>query len=299
MEKKIIIDKKYNPYLAKIFSNKVIADLVKYGDSGYFNEILKNSGFMNYLGDDPKFLDVFGEVYKYLSKSYRNEYIYKNAIANKILLGRHSLNTSFMITEFRVENCKADTVILNGTSNVYEIKSELDSLDRLENQICAYQKLFDMVHVISATDQIKKIKQSLPQNVGLMELTPRNTIRTIREAKSGKKTVSPEVIFNSLRKSEYLSIIKKQFGSVPQVPNTEIYKKCKKLFTQLSPEIAHDFMVDHLKRRGNSKTLKDFIKSVPYPLKAFALNSRLKLKEEKNLIEILNTRYERSYSKFI
>jgi hypothetical protein len=62
MGQKIKIDKKYNPYLAKIFSNKVITDLVKHGDSGYFNDILKSSGFINYLGDDPKFHNVFNEV---------------------------------------------------------------------------------------------------------------------------------------------------------------------------------------------------------------------------------------------
>lgn len=47
-----------------------------------------------------------------------------NVIANKILLGKHSLNTSHMLSEFRVGYNKADVVIINGTSSVYEIKSE-------------------------------------------------------------------------------------------------------------------------------------------------------------------------------
>jgi len=34
-------------------------------------------------------------MYSYLLKEYRCEYIYKNFITQKILLGRHSLNTLF------------------------------------------------------------------------------------------------------------------------------------------------------------------------------------------------------------
>ncbi len=296
MKKYIYIDKKFNPYLAKIFSRKVIADLVQDGKSEYLEEIIKDSGFNNFLDKDVKLIDIFNDVYSYLSKTYRNEYIYKNAIANKILLGRHSLNTSFMLTEFRVADCKADTVILNGTSNVYEIKTELDSLDRLKKQIHAYQQFFDMVYVISVSNQTNKIKQHIATGIGLMELTPRNTIRIIRKAESGRKKVSPNIIFDSLRKSEYLSIINEFFGSVPQVPNTQIYKECKKKFITLPPEIAHDSMVNHLKRRGKNKTLRSFIGATPYSLKAFALNSRLKKKEKTAFINILNTKYKLSYS---
>lgn len=255
------------------------------------NEILVNSGFIKFLGSDFKLLDIFNAVYKYLSKTYRSEYIYKNAIANKILLGRHSLNTSFMLTEFRVGNCKADVAIFNGTSNVYEIKTELDSLERLENQIAEYQQFFDKVHIITAPSQTNKISKSVESSIGILELTPRNTIKTLQQAKSGKKRVSPETIFDSLRKSEYLSIIEKHYGSIPEMPNTQIYKECKTIFRKISPELAHDSMVPLLKQRGNSYGLKNFIESVPYSLKAIALNSCLKEKDANSFIDILNSSY--------
>lgn len=296
MKHNIQIDSKFNPHLARIFSQKIMTDLMQYGESGYLNEILTNSGFIKYLKTDIELIDIFNIVYKYLSKAYRNEYIYKNVIANKILLGRHSLNSSFMLTEFRVADCKADVVILNGTSNVYEIKTELDSLDRLEKQIEAYQKFFDMVHVVTSPNQIKKIENSVKSNIGILELTSRNTIKTIREAESGKKNICPATIFDSLRKSEYISIIKDNFGSVPEVPNTQIYKECREIFETLSPEVVHNSMVTHLKRRGNSNSLKKLIESVPYSLKAFALNSCFKKKEVTSFINILNSRYTHLYS---
>ncbi|MEH0018245.1 MAG: sce7726 family protein [Desulfobacter sp.] len=296
MKQNVQITEKFNQHLAKIFSRKIIMDLARNGESGYLNEILLNSGFVKFLGSDFKLIDIFDAVYKYLSKTYRNEYIYKNVIANKILLGRHSLNTSFMMTEFRVGSCKADVAIFNGTSNVYEIKTELDSLERLANQIAEYQKFFDKVQIITAPNQTNKISKSVGPSIGILELTPRNTIKTIQQAKSGKKRVSPETIFDSLRKSEYLSIIGKHYGPIPKVPNTQIYKECRAIFSKISPELAHDSMVTLLKQRGNSHGLKNFIESVPYSLKAIALNSCLKEKEAISFINKLNSSYPYLYS---
>ena len=170
-----------------------------------------------------------------------NEYIYKNAIANKILLGKHSLNTSHMLTEFRVAKCKADVVILNGTSTVYEIKSEYDSFNRLENQINSYLKVFDHINVITSDSQITKLQTLLPENIGIMVLTNRNTIKTIRESEGNKKNINTEILFDSLRKNEYTRIVKEFYGEVPNVPNTQIYKEFKKLFCDLPVETVHDF----------------------------------------------------------
>jgi hypothetical protein len=287
MANKININQKYNSNLARIFSNAVISELIN-DKPRYLPEILTLSGFYTLLNDQWKVKDLFDTVYNYLSKFYRNEYIYKNVITNKILLGKHSLNTSFMILEFRVSDCKADTVIINGTSNVYEIKTELDSTDRLSKQIEAYKKVFDKINVIASSSQISKIEKTMNESVGIMELTPRNTIKTIREASSRKHLVEQGVIFDSLRKNEYLSIIQERFGFIPEVPNTQIHSKCKSLFLTLSPNEAHDLMVEALKTRGNSSILKEFINSIPYSLKAFALNSRLNKADKNRLLDLLD-----------
>ncbi len=121
-----------------------------------FNYLTQNSG-IPFSGNT--YEDLFNFAFTHLQKNYRNEYIYKNAIAKNILLGKHSLNTSFMLQEFRIGHCKADTLVLNGTSNIYEIKSELDSLDRLQGQINTYSQVFDMVHVITFQARLKKLRR--------------------------------------------------------------------------------------------------------------------------------------------
>ncbi|PKG80047.1 hypothetical protein CXF80_18020 [Shewanella sp. Actino-trap-3] len=86
------------------------------------------------------------KTYATLDKHYRYEYFYKNTIANNRLLGRHSLRTAAMITEFRVGRNIADCVIFNGSSTCYEIKTEFDSLSRLDAQLDSYLQIL-IIHM--------------------------------------------------------------------------------------------------------------------------------------------------------
>jgi len=79
--------------------------------------------------------ECISEIYQYLKKEYQNEYFYKNTLLNKLLLGIHSPRTTTALTEVPVGNSKADFILLNGKAVVYEIKTELDTFDRLETQM--------------------------------------------------------------------------------------------------------------------------------------------------------------------
>lgn len=147
--------------VARLFSGQALKKVLSDDRPKIVEEVSAYLSMHGLLGEDSTLGDLLKASYEYLSRNYRNEYIYKNAIANKILLGVHSINTSYMLQEFRVGRSKVDTVILNGTSNVYEIKSELDTLERLERQISDYKRAFDKVHVITSEDQLKK-SSSLP-----------------------------------------------------------------------------------------------------------------------------------------
>jgi len=270
-----MINPKYNPYLAKFFNSPSISELASEGKSDFISFVLKKSGFIDGIKEPITWEQLFDKIYLYLFKNYRSEYIYKNAIANKILLGRHSLNTSTLLSEFRVGKSKADVVILNGASSVYEIKSEFDTLDRLWDQIESYQRVFDYINVVTHESQLKKINQKLSSNIGIFILTDRNTLKTIREPKSNKRNVVPEFMFDSLRKDEYCKIIKAEFGAVPDVPNTKIHKKSKKLFSTLSPEKAHDRMVEVLQKRMSKSSFKKFVIMMPKSLKLAVLTTKL------------------------
>ncbi len=286
------VDAQCGAVLARLFSSSVIKELALKGYSNTAAGILGENNFIQTI--DPKMMlrDFFEALFSLLFRCYRNEYIYKNILTNKILLGRHSLNSSFMLMEFRAAECKADAVILNGTSNVYEIKSKFDNLNRLKRQIASYHHLFDHVHVITSVEQIEKVRQEVDERVGLMVLNDRQTISVVRNSQSMKQQVKPEAIFDSLRKQEYLQIIKKYFGCTPDVPNTRIYQDCKDLFCKLPPEDAHDAMVWALQKRGNCHAMREFIAHVPSSLKAASLSCKLSHKEQVAFLNVLNTSIE-------
>lgn len=286
----IIINAEYLSALSRIFSPIVLDNLAQKGYSGYLSEVCRNSGLIKRLDFSITLGDFLDQIYKFLFKNYRNEYIYKNVIADKILLGKHSLNTSQMLTEFRVGRCKADAVILNGTSTVYEIKSEFDSFVRLEKQIQAYFQVFDKINVITTANNAIKLESILPSAAGILVLTDRSTISTFRESESNKKNIKPEILFDSLRKTEYTQIIKEYFGSVPEVPNTRIYKDCKKLFCEIPSEEAHDLTIKILMNRSNSKLLQEFIDKAPLSLLAYAIN----ICKEKTKMQKLMARFNSS-----
>ncbi|MHB8988820.1 MAG: sce7726 family protein [Desulfobulbia bacterium] len=289
MNMKIKLPTTCKPGLSKIFSAAVINELATKGHSSLAVAILKEVGLLREFGPTTLLRDFFDQVHALLFRSYRNEYIYKNAIARKILLGVHSLNTASMLTEFRAGACKADAVVLNGTSTAYEIKSAYDSMDRLTRQIAAYQQVFDRINVITSDSQLDKVAEVVGEDIGLMVLTDRYTIRTMREPASLKMSTKPEVIFDSLRRNEYEQIVTDHFGEVPQVSSARMYQACRELFCSLDPTVAHEAMVAELKKRGNSKRLRDFVLSVPESLTAVSLSCKLGVAGQARFSQLLNT----------
>lgn len=284
------IDPKYLPALGRLFTPIVMDSLAQKSYSPYLSEVCINSGLLDKIDPATTLGQFFEWVYNLLFKNYRNEYVYKNVLANKILLGKHSLNTSQILTEFRVGRSKADVVLLNGTSTVYEIKSEYDSFARLERQIQSYFEIFDYINVITSPLQAKKLDSILPDKAGILVLTDRNTISTKRKPKSNRENINPATLFDSIRKAEYTRIIKEYYGAIPDVPNTQIYRECKKLFCKIPPVNTHDLTIKILKGRNNSKILKDFIDKAPSSVSAYAMSISGQEKKMQKLIALFDSK---------
>jgi hypothetical protein len=235
------------------------------------------------------FAKFYDDLYGYLKDGHRSEYIYKNAIATKILLGKHSIKTSTLISELRVAETKADIAIFNGTSTVYEIKSKFDNTNRLDKQIEAYQKMFDKIYVVTDVSLEDKIIQSIPSFVGVVVLTDRYTLSKRREAASNKAYVIPEVIFKSFNKKEYLAILKLTEVDSRQIPNTQVYEKARKWFCSLDPVRAHDLMVSLLRARQHCRS-ESFVEQMPEALKFIALAGLFKAQEEKKIERFLSSK---------
>lgn len=157
--KESVINMDYS-YLNKFFTRKALFDAVlsvNFDSNTYLNDVERN--------------------YQVLSESYRNEFFFKNVLFNKLVLGKYSLNTSAAFSEMVINNSKADFVLINHSNGtVFEIKTDLDNLDRLIYQINDYYTVFSEVYVVTSEKNYYPVYRLLKEvcpNVGIIVLNKR------------------------------------------------------------------------------------------------------------------------------
>ena len=76
-----------------------------------------------------------------------------------------------IIEELGVEHGSAriDLAVVNGRLIGYEIKSDYDSLDRLANQMHAYQRVFDELSIVTTPLFVDQVAQLLPPWWGILQ----------------------------------------------------------------------------------------------------------------------------------
>lgn len=277
--------------LSRLFSSTVVRQLAIKGSSPTFARLVYQSNplFQNF---NLRFVkDAFEAAFEILkTRGLRDEYVYKAALTNRILLGTHSLRSSCMLNEFRVGKSKADVVILNGSTTVYEIKSERDSLSRLQRQLVDYQKVFARVFVIAGKNHVDTVLESTPTEVGVMSLSSRFQISTLREAVNRPQRICPLAVFQTLRTAEAADILAHAGLAIPNAPNTQLRTELRNLFETLAPEVVHDGMVRTLRRTRNLQPLEGLVEQLPDSLHAAALCVPLRKSDHTRLVQAVNTR---------
>ncbi|MGA2219506.1 MAG: sce7726 family protein [Terracidiphilus sp.] len=276
--------------ISRLFSSSVVHEMARNGRSPLFARLVTQSQMIHSMLLSDRVSTAFEAAFSLLKREgYRHEYIYKAALTHKILLGTHSLQTASMINEFRVGDCKADVAILNGTATVYEVKSERDSLTRLERQLAAYATVFANVYVIAAESHIRAVANIVPDFVGVLCLNNRHQISTLRDAANQPERTSPGAIFNSIRTEEARMILSSFGVSVPRVPNTVLHGVLREAFVKLDPLQAHEGMVRVLKRTRNLLPLSALVDQLPPSLHTAALSVPLRKVDHQRLVDAVNT----------
>ena len=279
--------------ISRMFSSSVIREMARRGKSPLFTRLVSESRLSTSISRSQRVSAVFDAAFSLLKREgCRDEYIYKTALTHNILLGKHSLNTASMLNEFRVGECKADIAILNGTSTVYEVKSERDSLVRLEKQIAAYSRVFAQVYVIGADNHADSVARLTPSDVGILRLNSRQQITTVREAADRPDWTSPVAIFECVRTDEARLILQRLGVPIPVVPNTKLSAALGELFIQLDARKTHDAMVQVLKKTRNLLPLSDLVAHLPRSLHSAALSVPLRRSDHARLVAAVNTPLE-------
>lgn len=274
--------------LNRLFTQDVFFNMIEANDSTY------RAVIQRFVSDheDKDNSTLIREVYKFLSKSYRNEYFYQNTLLNKLLIGKHSINTTTALTQIPISKSKADFILINGKAVVYEIKTELDTFERLETQLRDYFKAFNHVCVVTSESQYDRAVSILEgTSVGIYVLTKQNTISTKlrKEPVEDNSSLDHTAIFKVLHKLEFENILREYFGKLPVSSQVFYYRECLKQFSHIPILEAYGMALRQLKKR-NRIEISEF-KRMPYELKSLIYFSRPSTSDWQAINNFLHQKY--------
>lgn len=210
----------------------------------YYSPLKTNSDLADYLFNitlDSKYqtsnLDsVREDITELLYKCYPNETTIKAAFLEQYLFKTPSSVSGF---ETPVKSSRADLCKINNNSFVFEIKTDLDTLDRLDKQLFDYSSVFEYVYVVCSEKNLSKIVDSISENVG---------IYCYRKNKKGNYTFS---LHRKAALSPYLS----SEAQIEMLTSNERNKLSKQLsaYTNSFHDTINSFFKHALKDRYNER----------------------------------------------
>jgi len=149
----------------------------------------------------------------------------------KILRRQHAHKDTLVIDELGLNHgkCRADIAVVNGQFVGYEIKSNNDSLRRLEEQVKSYSAVFDRVSIIVGNRYINCIQDYIPEWWGVIVSArgPRGAVNfdLIRKSQTNKN-IDPISIAQLLWRNEAAEILmQKQMPSkILRQPRAILYE---------------------------------------------------------------------------
>jgi hypothetical protein len=249
----IQIDKTYYNPLSKLFNYAFFQKICKNDNIDKEKELLELSGILKHFKKSPTYSEIISLLYLHFKDIYRCEYIYKNEVIKEIYKRKkQTFKDVVILNEFGINFSKADFLAVNGHVTIYEIKTDLDSLSRLDGQIEDYLKVAQYVNIVTSPKFVKELSGHLPSNVGILVFNEKNKLEVYREAILNIN-IDMEVVFSCLNSQEHRKIIYDKHILVPQVPNTQFYSTYLSLFKEIEINEAYDYFIQQLKNRRQNQ----------------------------------------------
>lgn len=201
-----------------------------------------------------KLNDLIAHSYHILEQHYRHEYIYKNKLLTDYVLKHYALHDTILLNEFQVGQSIADAVLVNGANKVFEIKTELDTPERLHGQLQDYYKAFTEVYVFTHVTLAHKYLDILPAHVGLLLYNEDGSVSEHRSATMRTDDLDVTFMMVSLRKAEYTRLVKLLAGFVPDATPAFYYRACLEVLKQYPVEQVQQAYCTILKQRISPQT---------------------------------------------
>lgn len=273
--------------LSRMFSRPLFSTMARTGDWKRVSAYLAGHRMLRH-GSAQSVSSLFDQAWNQLRLSYRNEYVYKSELANRIVFGRHSPRKAAMHVEFPVGRSVVDIAIFNGTSTAYEVKTEFDSPRRLQSQTSDYLKVFDKVYVVAHPTTAAAYAEIVQDGVGVIALNRRGSLSVLREAVSNRGQLDVRTIFRCLHRAEYVPIIESTLETTFALPNGIIARKCEEEFCKFSTWDAHEAFVSSMRNRKTDLRTADFVTKLPPSLRVLGYATPLSERQRANLLRALD-----------
>lgn len=185
------------------------------------------------------------------------EAVAKVALLNHLRLAGTVRRDTVIVQELGVGKLanRADLALIDKDLHCFEIKTNRDTLARLDQQVEAYSSVANRVSVACATRHMKTALARLPEHVGLLEIvdiedTP--TLRPVRDAR-------PSPLFSPLSALDFLpvaEIMERLMNNKRRLSRGKLIEACASLQTSQICEAVLSFLRDRY-----SSTSKEFISS--------------------------------------
>lgn len=246
-------------HIAQVFSTRVIRGLAHQHRPLPLDRLQPLLGLVD---DTATLADAFDTAYTLLHNAYRCEYIYKNTLV------RCLSDDANAIIELPVQFSIADVVVIDDRATAYEIKTDFDSLTRLDLQLFSYSSCFEHVYVVTSEAKAHRAAAEIPEHVGVAALTTTGELSVARPSRSDHTRLNHVVMFQILRRDERLAILQRQLDYTIDAPPARLYQRMLALFTTLPIDTAHHEFTRELRGRDRRQRTTAHEQGLPAALRA-------------------------------
>lgn len=240
---------------AQLLTRSEITKLVNEGDYSTLNHFIRAYD-SRVFSSGKNYGDYYYYIYDVLRTHYGNEYVVKNEFIN---YGLHQLNLCsdyqkiYIYSELRIGDVIADLALFNGHSVGIEIKTELDSPNRLDSQLDRYLRVFNSVYVMvpqSCLSIYQPFTSKYP--IGLISYSSQERIFKIEKNSIRRSELDPKQVMEVLHTAEYKKIVHRYYGICSIEGRTDFnqFTLYGKKLSQIPANELNKLFIEVLKERG-------------------------------------------------
>ena len=205
---------------------------------------------------------------KWLRTHYRNEHVYRVAVLDELLKTRRVR----VLPEFRIRTSQVDFIVIQDDLHAVEVKSEHDTLDRLETQIADYRLVAPRITVVAPQRLASRLlsKPTLSA-VGVSTLLLDGSVEHWRVAEPDPRHLSSAIMLSSLRRREYVAALESLGYEVPRLPNTQVFGNALTMAGRIDPGEFLGASVVQLAQRQTRSPTSAIVRRIPRPLRPVVL----------------------------